>query len=149
MCAFPVSHIPHGASLSVPLLPRPPTPLGICSPPPPPSHTPETLFPSFPVLPHPWNVRSALGQSAPLTPPWILRYKASVPLLAGFTSRTLSLMVPSPSLSNALKAPVWRKEYRPEATGSLSLPYCDVPQGDPVLPGRVSPIARPPFANPF
>lgn len=43
----------------------------------------------------------------------------------GFTSRTLSLMIPSPSLSNALKAPVWKNECtgpRP-VTGSLPLHY--------------------------
>ena len=48
------------------------------------------------------TARSRLSCPGP-PPPQILKCGGSV--LLGFTSRTLSLMIPSPSLSNALKAP--------------------------------------------
>lgn len=76
--------------------------------------------------------------------------QGEIVLLLGFTSRTLSLMIPSPSLSNALKAPVGEEHtgQRP-VTGSPPLHCCNFSSEDrgrsavlqhKNVPGRVSTI---------
>lgn len=115
---------------------------------------PFCSFPSPSLLQH-LEVRSTQClESASLTPPpGILRYRVNVMLPLGFTSRTLSLMIPSPSLSNALKAPV-KEEHtgqRP-VTGSPPLHCCNFSSEDcgpsavlqhKNVPGRVSTITLP------